>query len=263
MLACVEKLIAERDWGVILSVRAVEQPGEKFQVKALTKVLLGRPSVGETWYFEGEYIQSPRYGRQLVAQSGYRKMPTGKLICRYLAEHAPGVGLDRATRLWNKWNVNLATIISDENNIPEIARVLAPDRPNLAVRLAAAVVRVWKDSAAESNLVDWLMQRGVEDLKIARRVARILGDSAIQALASNPYILVPLLPSWTKLDEFARRVMQETGAKAPGADVRRLVGAVDAVVKGTSGGRRYGADPRAPPKQPGKTPGVLGGLRYS
>ena len=27
--------------------------------------------------------------------------------------------------------------------------------------------------------------------------------------------------------------MQETGAKAPGADVRRLVGAVDAVVKGT------------------------------
>lgn len=30
-----------------------------------------------------------------------------------------------------------------------------------------------------------------------------------------------------------RRVMQETGAKAPGADVRRLVGAVDAVVKGT------------------------------
>ena len=54
MLACVEKLIAESDWGVILSVRAVEQPGEKFQVKALTKVLLGRPSVGETWYFEGE-----------------------------------------------------------------------------------------------------------------------------------------------------------------------------------------------------------------
>ena len=233
MLACIEKLIAESDWGVILSVRAVEQPGEKLQVKALTKVLLGRPSVGETWYFEGEYLQSARYGRQLVAQSGYRKMPTGKLICRYLAEHAPGVGLERATRLWNKWNVNLAAIISDENNIPEIATVLAPDRPNLAVRLAAAVVRAWKDSAAESNLVDWLMQRGVEDLKIARRVARILGDSAIQALASNPYVLVPLLPSWTKLDDFARRVMQDTGAKAPGADVRRLVGAVDAAVKGT------------------------------
>jgi exodeoxyribonuclease V alpha subunit len=233
MLACVERLIAERDWGVILSVRAVEQPGEKLRVKALTKILLGRPSVGETWYFEGEYLQSPEYGRQLVAQSGYRKTPTGKLICRYLAEHVPGVGLERATRLWNKWNVNLATIISDEANIPEIATVLAPDRPNLAVRLAAAVVRAWKQSAAESNLVDWLMQRGVEDLKIARRVARILGDSAIQALASNPYILAPLLPSWMKLDEFARRVMQETGAKAPGADVRRLVGAVDVVVKGT------------------------------
>src|SRR5271165_6406703 len=133
MLACVEKLIAERDWGVILSVRAVEQPGEKFQVKALTKVLLGRPSVGETWYFEGEYLQSSRYGRQLVAQSGYRKMPTGELICRYLAEHAPGVGLDRATRLWNKRNVNLATIISDENNIPEIARLGRSGARTLAI----------------------------------------------------------------------------------------------------------------------------------
>ena len=179
MLACVEKVIAERDWGVILSVRAVEKPGEKFQVKALTKILLGRPSVGETWYFEGEYRQSSKYGRQLLARSGYRKIPTGKLILRYLAEHAPGVGWERATRLWNRWGVDLASIISDETNIPEIATVLAPERPNLAVRLAAAVVRVWKDSAAESNLVDWLMQRGVEDLKISRRVARILGDSAI------------------------------------------------------------------------------------
>jgi exodeoxyribonuclease V alpha subunit len=233
MLACIETVIAERDWGVILSVRNVGQPGEKLQVKALTKILLGRPSVGETWCFEGEYCQSPQYGRQLVARSGYRKTPTGKLMCRYLAEHAPGVGWERAKRLWNKWGVDLASIISDENNIPEIAMVLAPDRPNLAVRLAAAVVRVWKDSAAESNLVDWLMQRGVEDLKISRRVAHILGASAINALSSNPYILVPLLPSWKKLDELARRVMRETGTTAPGADVRRLVGAVDAVVKHT------------------------------
>lgn len=232
MLACVEKVIAERDWGLILSVRAVEQPGEKLQVKALTKVLLGYPAVGETWYFEGEYLQSPQYGRQLVAESGYRKTPTGKLICRYLAEHAPGVGWERSMRLWNKWGADLPTIISDETKIPEIAMVLAPDRPNLAVRLAAAVVRVWKDSAAESSLVDWLMQRGVEDLKITRRVARILGDSAIDALSSNPYILVPLVVSWKKLDEFARRVMQETGTQAPETDARRLVGAVDATVKG-------------------------------
>jgi exodeoxyribonuclease V alpha subunit len=232
MLACVEKLIAEKDWGVILSVRDVDQPREKLQVKALTKILLGCPAVGETWYFKGEYLQSPQYGRQLIAQSGYRKTPTGKLICRYLAEHAPGVGWERATRLWNEWGADLATIISDETNIPKIATVLAPDRPNLAVRLAAAVVRVWKDSAAESSLVDWLMQRGVEDLKIARRVARILGDSAVDILSSNPYILVPLVASWKKLDEFARRVMQETGTKAPRTDARRLVGAVDATVKG-------------------------------
>jgi len=233
MLACIEKVIAEREWGVILSVRDVDQPSETLQIKALTRILLGRPSVGETWYFEGEVVRSPAYGRQLVAQSGYRKTPTGKLICRYLAEHAPGVGLERAMRLWNKWGVNLATIISDANNTPEIAMVLAPDRPNLAVRLAAAVVRVWKDSAAESNLVDWLMQRGVEDLKISRRVAHIFGESAVDALCSNPYVLVPLLPSWMKLDELACRVMQETGTKAPRADVRRLVGAVDAVVKHT------------------------------
>src|SRR5260370_18155754 len=124
-------------------------------------------------------------------------MARGKIMCRYLAEHARGVGLDRATRLWNKWNVNLATIISDDNNIPEIARVLAPDRPNLAVRLAAAVVRTWKDSAAEANLGDWLMPPRGEGLEISQPGAAIIRNPAIHGPASNPYTFVPLLPPLT------------------------------------------------------------------
>ena len=143
MLACVEKVIAERDWGVILSVRDVGKPGEKLQVKALTKILLGRPSVGETWCFEGEYCQSSQYGRQLVAWSGYRKTPTGKLISVTLpsTHRASGGSGPRGS---GQWGVDLASIISDETNIPEIAMVLAPERPNLAVRLAAVVVRYGK-----------------------------------------------------------------------------------------------------------------------
>ena len=92
MLACVEKLIAERDWGVILSVRAVEQPGE-IPGQSTDQSLARRPSVGETWYFEGEFLQSPRYGRQLVAQSGYRKMPTGKLLAATWLSTLPVWGL--------------------------------------------------------------------------------------------------------------------------------------------------------------------------
>jgi exodeoxyribonuclease V alpha subunit len=233
MLVLVEGVVSERDWGVILSARQVDSPYQKIRVKALTKVLLGLPSPGETWSFEGELIQSPAYGLQLVAHSGFRKTPTGKLICRYLAEHAPGVGQERASRLWNRWGGDLAKIISDESNIAEIASVIAPDRPNLGVRLAAAVVRSWQESAAESTLIDWLVQRGVEDVRLSRRIAKILGDSAIEMLATNPYILVPLVSSWKKVDEFARRIIRETGAKTTNADVRRLVGAVDSVVKET------------------------------
>ena len=258
MLACVEKVIAERDWGVILSVRDVDQPGEKFQVKALTKILLGRPSVGETWCFEGEYRQSPTVWpatRWHGPATARRPQESSSAATWPSTLRASGGSGPRGSG--TRWGVDLASIISDENNIPEIATVLAPERPNLAVRLAAAVVRVWKDSAAESNLVDWLMQRGVEDLKISRRVARILGDSAIDALSSNPYILVPLLPSWKKLDELARRVMQEAGTKAPRTDVRRLVGAVDAVVKDALADGDTVLTRELPPKSPGKTSGVL------
>ncbi len=233
MLTLVESVVSERDWGVIMSVRSVDEPDKAFRVKASMKALLGLPSPGETWSFEGDLIQSPSYGLQLIASFGYRKTPTGKLIIRYLAEHAPGVGHERASQLWERWGGDLAKIISDESNIAEIASVIAPDRPNLGVRLAAAVVRSWKESAAESKLVDWLVQRGVEDLRLSRSIAKILGDSAIEMLATNPYILVPLVSSWKKVDEFARRVMSETGAKTTSADVRRLVGAVDSIVKET------------------------------
>ena len=233
MLVLVESVVSERDWGVILSVTKVDGPESKFQVKALTKLLLGSPSVGETWNFEGEVTRSSMFGLQLLAESGYRKTPTGRLICRYLAEHVPGIGHERANRLWSKWGTDLAKIISDESNILAIASVIAPDRRNLGVRLAAAVVRAWTDSVAESNLVDWLAQRGIDDLKLSRRIARIFGDTAVNLLASNPYVLVPLLPSWRKVDKFARQVLRETGTLVPKDDVRRLVGAVDSAVKET------------------------------
>ena len=57
--------------------------------------------------------------------------------------------------------------------------------------------------------------------------------------------------------------MQEAGAKAPRADVRRLVGAVDAVVKGALADGDTVLTRERLRSSLGKTPGVLGGLRYS
>lgn len=123
-------------------------------------------------------------------------------------------------------------MLANDESVPEIAGVIAPERPNLGPRLAIACVRAWRRAAAETRTLAWLMERGVEDIRIARRVALILGDEAVARLEANPYALVPLLP-WRKVDELGMKLLAELGCVAPRQDVRRLVEAVDAVVKTT------------------------------
>jgi exodeoxyribonuclease V alpha subunit len=107
--------------------------------------------------------------------------------------------------------------------------VLAPDRPLLAKRLAVMAVSAWRAAAGEASLIDWLAQQGVDDLRVARRLHRVLGDGAVERLAANPYVMVPLL-SWRRLDPIGRRLLREDGAD-PGNDARRITGAADEIVK--------------------------------
>lgn len=234
MLVSVTSIVSIRPFGSIFGARIEDQshssPGTLIRVKASSKAMLGQPVVGDLWDVQGTLIETPIYGLQIDATRATRKMPTGKLITSFLAGHAPGIGPDRANALWQHFGIELRTVLSDEANIPAIAAVIAPDRKNLAPQLAAACVREWKDAEAETRTLAWLDAQGIEDVQIARRVCQILGDSAIERLRANPYCLVPLL-KWTKVDQLALKLLVEAGIDSPTSDIRRLVGACDAVVK--------------------------------
>lgn len=234
MLVSVTSIVSIRPFGSIFGAKIEDHShpsvGVMIRVKASAKVMLGQPVVGDIWDVQGALMATPAYGLQIDATKATRKMPTGKLITSFLASHAPGVGPERANALWQHFGLGLGTVLSDETNIPAIAAVIAPDRKNLAPQLAATCVQEWKEAEAQTRTLAWLDAQGIEDLSIARRVCQILGDSAIERLSANPYCLVPLL-AWKKVDPLAQKLLAEAGVESPSRDIRRLVGACDAVVK--------------------------------
>lgn len=234
MLVSVTSIVSIRPFGSIFGAKIEDHShpsvGTMIRVKASAKVMLGQPVVGDIWDVQGSLIAHPTYGLQIDATKATRKMPTGKLITNFLAGHAPGVGPERAKALWQHFGVGLRTVLSDEANIPAIAAVIAPDRKNLAPQLAAACVQEWKDAEAETRTLAWLDAQGIDNVPIARRVCQILGDTAIERLSANPYCLVPLI-EWKKVDPLALKLLAEAGVESPASDIRRLVGACDAVVK--------------------------------
>jgi exodeoxyribonuclease V alpha subunit len=227
----VESIISERSFGVIFAGRSVREDaagGDHLRVRGTFDRLMGIPAVGDIWEIAGEPGNTP-FGPQIMAISGRRLLPSGRMIARFIAEHVPDIGVTRADRLWAKFGANLAEVLADEGAIDDIAAELAPDRPVLARRLAVMAVAEWRAAAGEAALIDWLAVQGVDDLKIARHLHRVLGDTAVERLASNPYTLVPML-SWKRLDPLGRRLLREDGAD-PVRDARRITGAADEVVK--------------------------------
>ncbi|MBE7184991.1 MAG: AAA family ATPase [Methylobacterium mesophilicum] len=204
--------------------------GQRIRVKVASRLLDGDPRPGETWAFEGTVV-STSWGQQVEATRARREPPTGKLVQAYLASAVPGIGPVRAGKLWSAFGQDLPEMLSDECNVPQLAAALHGDSPTLAARLAALAVSGWKEALTETSVIGWLDTMGFERLATARRIARILGNSARETIVGNPWLLVPFAP-WKHVDDLGIRVLREGGIEQPRADPRRLVGAVDAAVKG-------------------------------
>lgn len=230
MRIAVDRLISEKPFGVIFAGTLVDacSQGRQLRVRAGFDRLLGVPVAGDIWEIEGETVQTD-YGPQIVAATGRRILPSGHLMRQFLASHVPGVGPERANRLWEAFGENLPEVLSTDDLLAEIAAAMAPDKPLLGRRLAVLVTLTWRAAAGEAALVAWLNQQGVSDMKTVRRLHRVLGDAAVETLAANPFVMVPLLP-WKQMDELGRRLLREDGLD-PLRDARRHVGAADEVVK--------------------------------
>lgn len=234
MLISVTSIVSEQDFGTIFAGKIADpshaQCGASIRVNALSTAMLGRPAKGEVWDVEGQLHDTASWGWQIKATRAFRPEPTGRLIRAFLAGHCPGIGPERAEALWSAFGDDLGGLLSDEANVPQLANVIAPNRPHLALALAAACVHAWKAAQTETTTLQWLDKHGVDDIALARRIVRLLGDNAVECLTQNPYCLVPLLP-WGKVDKLGLTLMQAAGVTDPAQDERRLVGACDAAVK--------------------------------
>lgn len=232
----IDEIVSRREFGAIFVgslLRDGEASADRLRVKAPRAAMIGEPVPGETWEVEGE-VRITHWGPQLDATRAVRVQPTGRLVCDYLAAHVPGIGPDRAERLWARFGPEVAEVLRDEDSIPSVAAAIAPDHPMLGPRLAAHLVRAWREADGQARLVDWLGRQGFEDIRLARRIHALLGDGAEARLRANPYCLVAMLP-WPAVDRAGLRLLAEAGGAAPHDDPRRLVGAADAVVKAALG----------------------------
>ncbi|MDH2310863.1 AAA family ATPase [Methylobacterium brachiatum] len=231
-LVRVDHIVSERDFGVILATTVLDEGGvasdQELRVRALRGVMVGDPAVGETWSVEGAVMET-QWGPQIEATHAARRLPSGELVRAFLAAHVPGVGPERADRLWAAYGTDLPDVLL-AGDLAEIGRVIAPDRPLLGPRIAAAVVRAWKDADGQARLVAWLQGCGVADMRVVARIHAVLGDAAAATLARNPWTLVPLL-RWEQVDALGCRLLREAGASCVEDAPDRLVGAVDASVK--------------------------------
>lgn len=232
MNVSVDTIVSQRDFGVIFSGTVVEpghaMKGERLRFRAANRCLPGEVGVGETWTIHGEGRDTP-YGHQVEVVHARRVLTGGHLVQRFLANHVPGVGEERARRLWSVFGDQLTEVLADDDRLGDVAEAMVPGKPVLSARLAALTIRMWREAAGEAAVMAWLDGIGLDDFRLARRLYRLCGDRTSELLEANPYVLVPLVP-WQTLDKIGQVVLRKTAADVA-LDRRRLVGAVDESIK--------------------------------
>lgn len=230
-LHCVQVLSVLADLGSATVFSARARSGAAFRV--VGRGALFRPLPGDVYDIRGTWLESRRHGLQLYAdgEAFVRRPPTGRLVAAWL-QRIPGIGAERALRLVREFGTTLGDALSDASMFDRIVKAIDADRLHLAARIAAEAVTLWAELRGEYEAVSWLETQGVEDLRVARKIAELLGAEASAVLRQNPYVLVGVLP-WQTADKVALRILSH-GAVDRGAlktSTRRIVGAIDAVMR--------------------------------
>jgi exodeoxyribonuclease V alpha subunit len=223
----VERILSQRLGGCIFSGRTPDR--KPIRVVAAANLLGAAPVPGEVWRVRG-LLEDSKWGEQVRAASLWRATPSGKLVGEWIAANVPGIGKTRAKRLMDTFGPRLVDLLTAGDPEPLIP-VLAPDHPHLGARLASSAIGIWRDQQASADLHAWLDGHGIQTASVARKLAELLGSNGIEALETNPYTLVGLLP-WAEVDKLGLRLTAATADQAhdPTLDARRMVGMVDAIV---------------------------------
>jgi exodeoxyribonuclease V alpha subunit len=198
-------------------------PGDAFRVTGLLATFKDRH--GRTV----PQVDSKRMARQALH---------GHLLAPRLAS-LPNIGKVRAERLVARYGGDLATTLRDATRLREVAQVLDPAKPALALRIAAQVFAAAASDAAagrfktaEVEFLSRLEALGVRESRAASQLWRLLaGDDAYARLLRNPYVAASLM-DWPVVDRVGKRLLREA---EPGTDLathpKRLLGALGSVYR--------------------------------
>lgn len=132
--------------------------------------------------FRGEWINNPKYGRQLNASSCEVVPDKGRIgIISYLTSNVPSIGPITAGKLYGAFGDDLVTILENE-----------PDRiaecDFLTSVQAKAVIDEWKKSSEVRTVSIFLTDIGLNAFQV-RSVYKAYGVLASQLVRENPYCL--------------------------------------------------------------------------
>jgi len=140
-------------------------------------------SKGESAHFAGEWVDSPRYGRQFRARQASPRPPhTARGIINFLSSGiVKGIGPRTAEKIVNHLGEQTITIIDTE---PERIHNV----PGLKKELAENLVTAWAQNRAMRDTLIYLQGIGIS-AKIARRIWKEYAGDTQRILENNPYKL--------------------------------------------------------------------------
>jgi len=172
-------------------------------------------ATGETVEFLGDWVEHPRYGRQLKVVQVRPVTPTSLAgLERYLGSGLiSGIGTAIAGRIVAHFGVTTAHVL---DHAPERLREVA----GVGAARAEAIAQVWQSQQAARAALIWLQGHGVSP-RLAAKIYEEYGTQTIALVQADPYRLERDIPGIGFLT--ADRIAQALGVP-PDAPARVLAG---------------------------------------
>ncbi len=158
--------------------------------------------VGESAQFTGEWIEDPKYGRQLRVNTVSPIIPTSlEGIKRYLGSGiVRGIGQKRAEMIVDHFGIQTLDILNREPH--RIAEV-----PGIKASLVDGLARAWTENYSIRNTMIFLQGYGVST-KMANRIYSEYGAETVENVKKNPYALADEIfgIGFIKADQIARNM---------------------------------------------------------
>lgn len=231
----VERILSSVERGCIFSGRLGD--GSKVRVRYAGNTIL--PVVGDTFTVKGQWKKYRDHRGITISQVESRVMkrrtPQGELLWPWLSR-LPNIGQIRAQRLTVAFGHNLVTALRDITRLSEVAQVVEPDKPALAVRIAAQIYASLAEKESsdrmkveEIEFLIFLEKVGLHDTHVANQLWKFMaGPDAIARLLRNPYVPAHLMP-WKAADQVGMRLLRHAGKNDLLTHTERLQGAMASV----------------------------------